>query len=766
VPTAASPSAAAAERWPAGAAGQASPASERAAGRRRRLAALTLASGLALFGWRELAAMRADGSTVDEPSHLAYAERGIAQGTFERDAEVYNSKMPVSVLNALPVLAAERLGVSLEHRRWLWLGRLPTVALALVLGWMVFHWARALFGLRGGALALFLYTFCPNVLAHSHMITTDVATALGMFGATYAFWGYRRRPSGWRLAVAAAAFGAAQLTKATALFLVPMFLIILGIEAVGRWRRRGMPATATVAPAPVPAGGPEVVTSVAAPAATGPEVGPVTGPVDRRELAASVATAPAPRAARRFVSALLPAAALLAGAVIALNLGFVGEGTLTPLARYQPVSRAFQQLAAVPMLRDLPVPLPQPYVAGLDMVARDVRAGSLTYLHGRFSAAGFWDYYLVALLIKVPLGTLALLVLAGWLAATGRVRAPGAEAWLLVPPAFLLAYLSFAFELQIGLRYLLPAFPFLFVFAARAAAWRPRSKRAGVAVPLLAAATAVSSLAAHPRYIPYFNELIGGTRNGYRWLTDSNVDWGQDNEFMREVYARQSPVRVWIEPGGPIAGRVAVGLMTLTTRHTWLREHFQPAALVHGSWAVFDVAQDEIDGCCAGQEPAWRMTDDASDLAFAGEPIGGGDGVGVRFLSRLNDGMLGANSDWDAARSSPMPAPVRAWFGIAWERPRQIGRVVAYPGFYSRGPDARRYLATDYVLQSWDGHGWVDIPGTRVTGNHRVHVEHEFPPVRTTRLRLLIERERNERGTEEIPGTFRAVCLELAIYPD
>jgi Dolichyl-phosphate-mannose-protein mannosyltransferase len=745
VPAAASPSAAAPERWPAGAAGRESPASERAARRRRRLAALTVAGGLALFGWRELAAMRADGSTVDEPSHLAYAERAVAQGTFERDAEVYNSKMPVSVLNALPVLAAERLGVSLEHRRWLWLGRLPTVGLGLALGWLVFHWARALFGLRGGALALFLYTFCPNVLAHSHMVTTDVATALGMFGATYAFWRYRRQPSGWRLAVAAAAFGAAQLTKATALFLVPIFLIVAAIEAVGRWRRRATPATATVAPAPAPGGAPEVVTSVAA--------SPVAGP-------------PAPRAARRFVAALAPAGALLAGAVIALNLGFAGEGTLTPLARYQPVSRSFQQLASLPLLRQLPVPVPQPYVAGLDMVARDVRAGSLSYLHGKFSAAGFRDYYLVALLIKVPLGTLALLVLAGWLAATGRVRAPGAEAWLLVPPAFLLAYLSFAFELQIGLRYLLPAFPFLFVFAARAAAWRPRSKRLAAAVPLLAAATAVSSLAAHPRYIPYFNELIGGTRNGYRWLTDSNVDWGQDNEFMREVYARRSPVRVWIEPGGPIAGRVAVGLMTLTTRHTWLREHFQPAALVHGSWAVFDVARDEIDRCCAGQEPAWRMTDDASDLAFAGEPIGGGDGVGVRYLSRLNDGMLGANSDWDAARSSPMPAPVRAWFGIEWERPRQVGRVVAYPGFYSRGPDARRYLATDYVLQSWDGHGWVDIPGTRVTGNHRVHVEHEFPPLRTTRLRLLIERERNERGTEEIPGTFRAVCLELAIYPD
>jgi hypothetical protein len=713
--------------------------------RRRLLAALVVAGGLGLFAWRELAAMRADGTTVDEPSHLMYGERALAQGTFEREADVLNSKMPVSVLNALPVLAAEKLGRSLEHRRWLWLGRLPTVALGLLLGWLVFHWARALFGLRAGALALFLYTFCPNVLAHSHLITTDLATVLGMFAATYAFWRYRQQPGGrgspggWRLTVAAATFGAAQLAKVTALFLAPIFLLIVLAEAVRERlaRRRQRPR-----PAPAPAAAP-----AAQPAAAGPRAS--------YSVAAAV---------RRLGMALVPAAALFAGAVVALNLGFAGERTLVPLARYAPVSRPFQRLAAVPVLRNVPLPVPLPYVAGLDMVARDARAGSLSYLRGRFSRHGFWDYYLIALLIKVPPGTLALLVLAAWLAATGRVRAPGAEAYLLVPVGFLLAYLSLAFDLQIGLRYLLPAFPFLFVFASRAAAWRPPASRCGAAVLLLAVWTAVSSLAVHPRYIPYFNELIGGTRKGYRWLTDSNVDWGQDNEYMREVYARRSPVRLWIEPGGPIAGRVAVGLMPLVARHAWLRDHFQPAALVHGSWAVYDVTEEQIERCCADQERAWRMTDEAGDLAPAGEPIGGGDGVGVRLLNRLNDGMLGANSEWDAARSSPAPTPVRAWFGVAWQRPQLIGRVVAYPAFYSRGPGARRFLALDYVLQWWDGRGWVDLPGTRVTGNRRVHVEHSFAPVRTTRLRLLIERECNELGTEETPGTFRAACLELAIY--
>jgi hypothetical protein len=696
--------------------------------RRRRVEALVVAGALALFAWRELAAMRADSATRDEAAHLAYGERGLTQGAFDRERDILNSKMPLSVLNALPVAAAARLGSPPDETRRLWLGRLPTVALGLALGWLVFHWARALFGFSGGALALFLYTFCPNVLAHSHLITTDSGTALGMFGATYAFWRWRQRPGPARLTVAAAAFGAAQLTKVTAVFLVPIFLLIALLEVAGRRL-----------------------------AARGGDHGGTEVGVARR--------GPGWRAV------LAPAAALAAGAVLALNLGFAGEKTLTPLSRYRPVSRPFQALAAIPVVRSVPVPLPLPYVAGLDMVTRDARSGTPSYLHGRFSLHGFWNYYLVAALIKVPLGTLALLALAAWLAVTGRVRAPGAEAYLLVPVAFLLAYLSFAFELQIGLRYLLPAFPFLFVFAGRVGAWRPPASGLGALACLLAAWTAWSSLSVHPHYISYFNELIGGPRNGYRWLIGSNLDWGQDDRYMRDVYARRSPVRVWVEPSGPIAGRVAFGLSTLIPREAWLRDHFRPVAVIHGSWAVFDVSQGEIDSCCADLTPAWAVPEDAADLALTGQAIGGavGDGDrvggGVRLLDRINDGMLGANSDRDAARSSGSDSPVRAWFGIAWQSPQWIGRVVAYPGFFSRGQGSHRFLAVDYVLQWWDGRSWIDLPGTRVTGNRRLHVEHRFPPVRTTRLRLLVERELNRSGTEKTPDVFAAACLELAVYP-
>ena len=683
------------------------------------MCALAIAGGLALFAWRELAAMRADGRTIDEAGHLAYGERGLLHGDFERRTKYENSKMPVSVLNALPVVIAQRLGKVPAEEEQLWLARLPTVALGVALCGLVFLWARQLFGFRAGALALLLSTCCPNLLAHSHLVTTDVATALGMFAATFALWWYRERPSSaWRLALAAGAFGLALLTKATALFLVPIFAAIALWELVRRWlagRARG-----------------------------GDDPGLALG--------------------RLLTAAAKPAAALALGALAALYLGFAGDKTWVPLSRYAPVSPPFQTLAAIPVLRDLPLPVPQPYLTGLDMVTRDAHDGTLTYLHGSFSRHGFPTYYLIALLIKTPVGTLLLLAIAAWLACTGRLRAPAAEGFLLVPALFLFLYLSFAFELQIGLRYLLPALPFLFVAAGRVAAWRPLGSPFGILACLLAAWTATSSLAVHPRYIPYFNELIGGPHNGYHWLADSNLDWSQDSDYVRDTYARRSPVPLWIEPDGPIAGRTAVRLTNLVFRYPWLRTNFQPIALIHDSWALFDLRQEDIDRCCSAVPQAWPIPDPERDLAPAGRPEGGAS-LGVNLLERLNDRLLGANTEWDAARSGESTQPVQAWFGIAWDQPQTVGRVVAYPGFLSRGPGSRRFLATDYVLQQWDGANWIDLPGTAVTGNHRLHVEHTFPPVRTTRLRLLIHRERNDQGTDTTPATFRAACLELVVYP-
>jgi Dolichyl-phosphate-mannose-protein mannosyltransferase len=733
--------------------------------------------------------MRADGTTVDEPLHLAYGERALSAGTFLRENETLNSKMPVSVLNAIPVAVAGR-GRTLSWERQLFLARLPTLLLGILLGCLVWRWAQALFGPAAGALALLLYTCCPNVLAHAHLVTTDVATALGMFAAVYFLWRYFEAPSRSRLAIAAAAFGLAQLTKATAVLLVPILASILAVRALQEVRqRRGTPAG--------PDGGGGSSSSASLGTGAGETRAEDFGPSPQGRQRSLTHHPGGQGAAMSLARAAARGCALflLFGVVtiLALNLGFWGEGTFTPLGRYAFVSPGFKALGSVPLLREIPLPLPYAYVQGLDMVSHDALAETWSYLRGRYSLSGFRSYFLWGFLVKVPLATSALLVLALWLWCRGRARAPGAEAFLVVPVVVLLLDLSFFFRLDIGFRYFLPALPFLFVFIARVAApggilplappstWRsaggqrPAWRTAAwkmAAVGALVAWLVASSFSVHPHYLAYFNELAGGPANGWRWLIDSNLDWGQDDERVRHLAAARGPGRVLFDPSGPVAGRIAVSVSSLVgrdpaaaRRHAWLRDNFQPIAVIGYSWKLFDVGEDALARCCAQLPRAWVIDDLAADLALDGEPFAGGDGVTVRFAERLNDGMLGADEPIDAARTlPPRPRPVRAWFGVRWSAPRTLGRVIAFPGFASRGPQARRFLALDYVLQSWDGAQWRDIPGTRTLGNQALRVEHRFPPLSTGAVRIVVDRERNDRGAEEATGGFRAACLEVAAY--
>ncbi|MDE2293224.1 MAG: hypothetical protein KGL53_14170, partial [Elusimicrobia bacterium] len=149
--------------------------------------------------------------------------------------------------------------------------------------------------------------------------------------------------------------------------------------------------------------------------------------------------------------------------------------------------------------------------------------GQAAFFDGRISYDGFWFYYLACLVLKLSPALLVLPVV--WLA---RRTWSAREAWLtavfLVPAAVLTGVAS-ADRIQLGLRYVLPVVPLLAGLAALAAAKRPWLGA------VLAAVTAVSSLAAHPDYLSYFN-LLAGSRP-WTWLSDSNVDWGQDLWALR-----------------------------------------------------------------------------------------------------------------------------------------------------------------------------------------------------------------------------------------
>jgi hypothetical protein len=148
------------------------------------------------------------------------------------------------------------------------------------------------------------------------------------------------------------------------------------------------------------------------------------------------------------------------------------------------------------------------------------------YLFGNFSRSGWWYYFLLAFLVKATVPFLLTIVLAAIQLAVKRFINLGGEVLVLALAISFLAVVMVGAD-DMGVRYLLPVFPLLFIWGSRIVV-ELRQRAAGIALlVLLVAWQARAALGAFPNYIPYFNEIAGGASAGVQYLDDSNVDWGQ-----------------------------------------------------------------------------------------------------------------------------------------------------------------------------------------------------------------------------------------------
>jgi len=471
---------------------------------------------LGVMGLNCLLSMSVKSPTVDEFAHLPAGYYYWKTGDFS----LYAKNPPlIRLLCALPLLAmdvsmdpARSYPESGDWRPWIFgtrfmrdnaetydriffVGRLPVILLALLLGWYVFRWANECYGAGGGLLSLLLYCFSPNMLAHARLVTTDVGCACFMFMAVYYYWKSFEDPGRGPMLGAGVCVGLAWLTKFTSLLLLPMFGLLLVLEAwTGKEAQR--PVTFSFLKR--------------------------VNPVFVRHLCDG--------GARLFLIVMV--------GLLITNLGYGFQGSFKSLRATPKESRLFSKIGQTPLGR-APVPLPAAYVQGLDQQQLDAERGEfLSYLRGRLSSKGWWYYFLYAFMVKTPIALHLLILISIWFTVRHR-RMTAADAFLILPMLGVFIVFSFFNRLDVGLRYVLPVFPFLFV-------WLGRLGRIDVRKPLLrwGAAVivlgfAVSSLSIFPDYLAYFNAWAGGPSNGHRHLLDSNLDWGQDLKRLKTYMDRE-----------------------------------------------------------------------------------------------------------------------------------------------------------------------------------------------------------------------------------
>lgn len=503
--------------------------------------------------------IRGKSLTYDEPYHYKYGLNLIHGNSTRFD----DSKMPFSALNALPARVAEFLpaGWLKEQLNKTITARLMTTVFSSLVGGLVFIWSRELYGAIPGLVSLLLYILDPNIIAHSQLITTDIyATGMTLFGS-YRLWKFANSRT-WRNGlVFAFVLGLAQLAKYTTASLYLLFLIQLLLHD-SAWLKQ-------------------------------------------------VAQTGARALWREVGQYLLYIAVVAFTSILIINAGFLFNHSFTWLSDYQFKSMFFRDIQA---MINFPVPTPYPFLEGFDWILAKERT-SLGFVHIYLMGqtrlgAGFPGYFVTASTLKMPLASqfLALAAFVTFLRDPARRvslwKNEWFQLWLLM---FYTVYFNFFYHSQIGIRHYLIVFPLLYVFIGSLFQnWRGFTRLQVGASVLMGIFLLTSIYAKYPNYLSYFNELIGDGSQAYKYLADSNLEWGQDTHLL-EAYKKDHP-RSPKAPETPaliseittyyVSINRLVGVIDGPENYRWLRENFSPTGKIGNSYLLYTITPAEMNQLC------------------------------------------------------------------------------------------------------------------------------------------------------------------------
>ncbi len=488
---------------------------------------------------------KGDSTTMDELAHIPAGYSYLSQKDFR-----INPEHPplVKDLAALPLLRQDLNFPDKNQPYWegineqWWFGaellyksgndiepillwaRLPMVLILIFLGGFLFFWVKELAGNKAGLLALTIFSFSPTFLAHGRLVTTDVAAALGAVLASYFWIKFLKNPTWKNIILAGIIFGIAMLFKFSLILLVPFFAIITLVHVFLKFKQEGI---------------------------------------------------------KKLFSGCIKYA------ILALIVAAIGAAIIWPVYKYHilnyPVEKQLSDTES--LLRTSPMPTVKNicvwmsqnspfrpwahYLLGLLMATQRTAAGNTVYFMGMVSNTGWWYYFPLVYFLKVPLA-FHILTLIALLWAVYLIRKPfwkrpfsRVAEWIrnhfteFSMMIFILIYwaTSLIGSLNIGVRHVLPTFPFIYILVTLGIINLIKTKKQiSILLIILMVWYVGSSLITWPHYLSYFNETVG-TDNGYKYVVDSNYDWGQDLKRLRTWLNENNIDKVYVDYfGGSDAG--------------------------------------------------------------------------------------------------------------------------------------------------------------------------------------------------------------------
>ncbi|MFA6524723.1 MAG: glycosyltransferase family 39 protein [Patescibacteria group bacterium] len=511
---------------------------------------------LVVMFFMEFTSALQESQTIDEGSHLSSGYSYITTGDFRMNPE---HPPLIKELSALPLLFLQ-IKAPLNHPSWreqnqwefgrqflynntvdadliLLLGRIPIMLLSLLLGVLVYKWAGKLWGRNTGLIALLLYVFEPNILAHSRYVTTDLGATLIFFLTIYLLDKYFIKFSKKSLIFFVISISIAQLIKFSALILYVFFLIFAVMKILHHKTPQLTLANITKT----------VLLMLLFLIIIGTAVYGFSSTIPMKDVDIQY-----------FYNNQISneeLAALKKDDPIIYELRSIAD----PQTKSGEIIYNIANNVAIPSFY---------FLKGLFTLFSHNYWGHMSYLHGEYSNFGFWNYFPTTFLIKTPIPMIMVLVLGFFAFLSPLYKKKGITQiknstlnlipskylraklhsklllgrfisfyrnvpftyWLIILTPLLYFLWAMTSKINIGHRHVLVIYPFLILLSARIITKLFSSKRiwlkffaAGLVIWYVA-----SSILIYPNFLSYFNESIGGPKNGAKFVTDSNLDWGQD----------------------------------------------------------------------------------------------------------------------------------------------------------------------------------------------------------------------------------------------
>jgi len=298
---------------------------------------------------------------------------------------------------------------------------------------------------------------------------------------------------------------------------------------------------------------------------------------------------------------------ILAIQLFILNIGFQFNHTAMPFGHYNFKSNFFNSIQKnSSFLKNIPLPLPAPYVYGLDLTKNIDEIGpghpessaKIFLLNESRDGKGFWNYYFISLLFKTPIPLMIAFFLSLFLFfRKKRTHWYDDELFLLFPIVFFLVYFDFFYNSQVGLRHILMIFPLAHVFCGIIVKELACSLKNFFLIAVLTCYSLISFYYFFPHLLPYTNELITDKKMAYKILGAANLDYNQATKDL-VAYLNKNP-EVHYAPEEPGAGKFIISINDLLgldqkKDYGWLRNNFKPVNHLVFTYLIFDISNEGL----------------------------------------------------------------------------------------------------------------------------------------------------------------------------